>query len=581
MKRFLRGRLGSIEPEDAALVANAGQPASGGARTIRARLAGALALALIPVLLLGAVQSALSFRREAAEQRQELRDAAQRSVAGATARMTASAVLLETLAPRVVGLDCAQRLNDITERLPGYANLIRFEATGRVSCAAANVPADPQRRYQPWFADLLNGKATATTAVDASRTFANEPVLLASVRSGAQGDGVLTAVIPLSSLRPETEGRALPEGSEVAVVNSQGAILSSSKAKAFPQIPKAWIAQARKPDGAVITAGGAADGERVYSIAPLYGDLFVVLSAPSKGIFSSSWLDPLSGLVFPLLAFSVGLLAVFWAADQAVVRWIVYLQRIADIYARGRFTVRPLQAEAAPPEIRQLAETLDEMAAAIVARDTTLQENLTQKDDLLREIHHRVKNNLQVISSLLSMQERALTDPGARQAINDTRQRITALALIYRALYQGSDLRHADLRPFLEELTAQLMMTETANGTVRVEVRADPLIIDPDKLAPVALFAVEAITNAQKHGLADHGGALTVDFKVDGPEATLNISDDGGGLRPPMETLEAKGVGRTLMTAFSRQLRGRTEMAINPAGGLTVTLVFPTPESVD
>jgi two-component sensor histidine kinase len=313
----------------------------------------------------------------------------------------------------------------------------------------------------------------------------------------------------------------------------------------------------------------------------LYGDLFVVLSAPSKGVFSSSWLDPLSGLVFPLLAFSVGLLAVFWAADQAVVRWIVYLQRIADIYARGRFTVRPLQAEAAPPEIRQLAETLDEMAAAIVARDTTLQENLTQKDDLLREIHHRVKNNLQVISSLLSMQERALTDPGARQAINDTRQRITALALIYRALYQGSDLRHADLRPFLEELTAQLMMTETANGTVRLEVRADPLIIDPDKLAPVALFAVEAITNAQKHGLADRGGTLTVDFKVDGPEATLNISDNGGGLRPPMETLEAKGVGRTLMTAFSRQLRGRTEMAINPAGGLTVTLVFPTPESVN
>ena len=557
-----------------------GQRGAGDARTIRARLAGALALALIPVLLLGAVQSALSFRREAAEQRQQLQDAAERSVANATARMEASRVLLETLAPGVIGFSCAGKLNDITRRLPGYANLIRFEPTGRVSCAANTVPADPQRRYKPWFSDLFNGK-TETTVVDPSRTFASEPVLLASVRAGPQADGVLTAVIPLSSLAPETEGRALPEGSEVALVNGKGAILSSSSARAFPVIPVAWINRARGPEGALITASGAADGERVYSIAPLYGDLFVVLSAPSKGIFSSSWLDPLSGLVFPLLAFSVGLLAVFWAADQAVVRWIVYLQRIADIYARGRFTVRPLQAEAAPPEIRQLAETLDEMAAAIVARDTTLQENLTQKDDLLREIHHRVKNNLQVISSLLSMQERALTDPGARQAINDTRQRITALALIYRALYQGSDLRHADLRPFLEELTAQLMMTETANGTVRLEVRADPLIIDPDKLAPVALFAVEAITNAQKHGLADRGGTLTVDFKVDGPEATLNISDDGGGLRPPMETLEAKGVGRTLMTAFSRQLRGRTEMSINPAGGLTVTLVFPTPESVD
>lgn len=579
MRRLLSGGPGPDAPEGVGVSEPSAAPVAD-ARTIRARLAGALALALIPVLLLGAVQSALSFRREAREQRIELQQAAQRSVAGATARMQASAVLLETLAPSVMGFECANRLSDITRRLPGYANLIRFDANGRVSCSAAGVPADPQRRYQPWFRDLFNGKAQ-TTVVDASRTYASEPVLLASVRAGPQADGVLTAVIPLSSLRPETTGRALPPGSEVAVVNANGGVLSSSNARAFPVIPKAWMDRARNPEGAQITAKATADGERVYSIAPLYGDLFVVLSAPSKGIFSSSWLDPLSGLVFPLLAFSVALLAVFWAADQSVVRWIVYLQRIADIYARGRFTVRPLQAQGAPPEIRQLAETLDEMAAAIVARDTTLQDNLTQKDDLLREIHHRVKNNLQVISSLLSMQERALTDPGARQAINDTRQRITALALIYRALYQGADLRHADLRPFLEELTAQLMMTETANGTVRLEVRADTLIIDPDKLAPIALFAVEAITNAQKHGLADHGGVLTVDFKVDGPDATLSIADDGGGLRPPLDTLEAKGVGRTLMTAFSRQLRGRTEMAINPAGGLTVTLVFPTPESVD
>ena len=584
MRRFLRGRFGPDEPEDTAVAPGhrpAAPPRPGAERTIRARLAGALALALIPVLLLGAVQSALSFRREAGEQRDALHRAAQRSVATVGARMQASRILLETLAPGVMGVDCARRLAEITRRLDGYDNLIRFDAQGRVNCASGAVPADPERRDRPWFRDLFAGKSETTT-LDPGVPFAREPVLLASVRAGPQADGVLTAVIPLSSLRPETEGRALPKHSEVALTNGRGEILSASDPKAFPKIPPAWIRQAQGPDGALITAGGAADGERVYSIAPLFGDdLYVVLSAPSRGIFSSAWLDPLSGLVFPLLAFSVALLAVFWAADQSVVRWIVYLQRIADIYARGRFTVRPLQAEAAPPEIRQLAETLDEMAAAIVTRDSTLQDNLTQKDDLLREIHHRVKNNLQVISSLLSMQERALSDPGARQAINDTRQRITALALIYRALYQGNDLRHADLRPFLEELTAQLMMTETAQGTVKVEVRADPLIIDPDKLAPVALFAVEAITNAQKHGLADHGGALSVDFKVEGPDATLSISDDGGGMRPPLDTLEAKGVGRTLMTAFSRQLRGRTEMAINPAGGLTVTLVFPTPESVD
>ena len=123
----------------------------------------------------------------------------------------------------------------------------------------------------------------------------------------------------------------------------------------------------------------------------------------------------------------------------------------------------------------------------------------------MREIHHRVKNNLQVISSLLNMQQRALTDPAARAAMSDTRQRITALALIYRALYQSPDLRRVDLRQFLEELTAQLIAGEMRHGrpACRTELTADALEIDPDKLAPLALFAVEAITNAQKHAFGE------------------------------------------------------------------------------
>src|SRR5471030_3314586 len=92
------------------------------------------------------------------------------------------------------------------------------------------------------------------------------------------------------------------------------------------------------------------------------------------------------------------------------------------------------------------------MAKTIAARDADLKEALAHKDALMREIHHRVKNNLQIISSLLNMQQRALVDPAARAAISDTRQRITALALIYRALYQSPDLRRVDLREFLEEL---------------------------------------------------------------------------------------------------------------------------------
>jgi len=315
---------------------------------------------------------------------------------------------------------------------------------------------------------------------------------------------------------------------------------------------------------------------RIYSAAPLVGeDVYVVLSARAPGLFSWARLNPLTGFVFPLLTFLLALGTVFVVTERVVLRWIAYLQRIAALYARGRLSVRPVQAEHMPPEIRELAETLEQMADAIVGRDASLRDSLAQKDALMREIHHRVKNNLQVISSLLNMQQRALSDPAARAAMSDTRQRITALALIYRALYQGPDLKRVDLQPFLEELTAQLIAGELAHGPqVRTEMRIEALVIDPDRLAPLALFAVEAITNAQKHAFAGRGGVLSVHFHTEGDDAQLEIADDGAA---GDDALVAAGVGRTLMTAFARQLRGRAEIFRNAQGGITARLVFPTP----
>jgi two-component sensor histidine kinase len=281
--------------------------------------------------------------------------------------------------------------------------------------------------------------------------------------------------------------------------------------------------------------------------------------------------------LLPLLAFLTALIAVLVVTERVVVRWLHYLQRIADIYAKGRFTVRPLQASRAPPEIRELAQALDGMADAITTRDGLVAVSLAEKDELMREIHHRVRNNLQVISSLLSMQQRALGDPAARDAIFDTRQRINALALIYRSLYQGADFKRVDIRQFLADLLAQLVVEQQEHGEViATELEADALIIDPDKLAPLALFAVEAITNAQKHALALRGGVLRVRFSVSGDDAELAIIDEGSGGAPE---LARAGVGRQLMSAFARQLRGRMEVVANNCGGVTASLVFPTPKA--
>ncbi len=546
--------------------------------TIRVRLTAALAVALLPVLLLGVLQSAIAFNRENLSLKENLGTAAQRSAAAARARLESADILLQTLAPGSVGFQCAQRLAEVTQRIPGYANLIRFDREGRVACAAGGVPSDPARAERAWFRELAGGDGVVVTR-ETGQAYAGEPSVLAAIRAGGPGktfEGAFAAVIPLSSLQPSVSDPTLPSHSEVGLVDSQGRFINATNLAAFGALPTDWRRRIESDGSAIWYAVDQRGERRVYSAAPAVGDdVFVLLAAKSPGPLSWARLNPLTGVLFPLLTFVLALLAVSMVTDRVVVRWITYLQRIAALYAKGRLSVRPVQAEQMPPEIRELAATLEQMAEGIAGRDASLRDSLAQKDSLMREIHHRVKNNLQVISSLLNMQQRSLSDPAARAAMSDTRQRITALALIYRALYQGPDLKRVDLRPFLEELTAQLVAGEMLHGPgVRTELSVDALVIDPDRLAPLALFAVEAITNAQKHAFAKRGGVLTVNFHVYGDEAELEISDDG---QVEESALDASGVGRTLMTAFARQLRGRAELVRNPEGGVTARLLFPTP----
>lgn len=549
--------------------------------TIRVRLAIALAVALLPVLVLSGLQAILAFQHEAQAERINLAAAADRSAATARARIESAQVLLQTTAPTAIGPGCAQRLEDVVARISGYENLVRLDTNGAVVCAAQPAPADPARATRPWFEALRSGARMSLTSQPGAN-YAAAPSLLAAVRVVDQTgrfDGAMLTVMTLESLRPRPNDASLPAGSEMALINGQGRWLSASDPAAFPasvverfqgpthETSQLWIQTDRQ------------GRDRLLATTPLVGhDMFAAISAPDPGLLTWAWVNPVSALALPLLAFGFALTAVLVVAERGVVRWIAYLQRIAAIYARGRFTVRPVRAEHAPPEIRDLAQTLGDMAATIVARDAALLENLAQKDALLLEIHHRVKNNLQIISSLLNLQQRALNDPAAQTAISDTRQRIAALALVYRTLYQGPDLRHIDLREFLEVLVGQLVASDGGMQTpIRTDFACDPVTVDPDSLAPIALFAVEAISNARKHGLSD-GGRLSVAFKVRGRGAELAITDTG---RPGEVSKVGTGVGRTLMTAFARQLHGEATFRAVTDGGLTARLAFPLTSSAD
>ena len=546
-----------------------------------------MALALLPILILIVIQTQADFRRQADDRRTDLQLAAERSAGSAKARLDSAQVLLRALSPDALGPYCAPRLTALVARLAGYEGLYRLSPTGEAVCSSGR-PEGLRSGVTPaagstWFQRLRRGE---DLVVVRAPVYAGYPaaliVAIRAERPMGRFDGAMAAVIPLSALQPDTRDPALPDQSEAALTDAAGRVLLASDPAAFRLSDggdvTGWVERARDQGSAVFAGKDSQGQRRDYAGAVLAGgDLYALLSAPAPGLLSWARLNPIGTLLLPLGAWLTAFAAVMLLSERIFIRWLDYLERIAALYARGRFSVRPLQAMNAPSEIRVMARTLDEMAEAITQRDRELNASLAEKDALMREIHHRVKNNLQIISSLLSMQQRALTDAPAKAALGDTRQRISALALIYRTLYQSEDIRHADARDFLNELVGQLIAGEAVRGHVVVSsVDADSLYVDPDKLAPLALWLVEAVNNAQKHAFAGRGGALKVRFRVYGETSILEVEDDGPGGSAAAEA----GVGQTLMGAFAKQLRGETEFMEAPGGGSIARMTFATPEAL-
>jgi two-component sensor histidine kinase len=169
----------------------------------------------------------------------------------------------------------------------------------------------------------------------------------------------------------------------------------------------------------------------------------------------------------------------------------------------------------------------------------------------------------------LNIQQRLMVDPAAISAINDTRQRIIALGLIYRTLYEGPNLKQVDFKSFLSDLVGQLLLDyKGRDHSIRTLLNVDPLVIDPDRLAPLSLFIVETINNSCKHNFHGTDGLISITFHVHESHAELVVADTG-------TPVESEDDGRTMMAVFARQLGGELSDTSVQGEATVVSLTFP------
>jgi two-component sensor histidine kinase len=318
-----------------------------------------------------------------------------------------------------------------------------------------------------------------------------------------------------------------------------------------------------------------------YTVASLYErQLFVVYAEPTEQLMATALNQVRIGLLLPIVALLIACLAIWFGTNRLVLRWLESLRTLAAQFTQGNFAGDATKYVRAPREIGLLSADLHSMAHVIEARDHALLAALDAKTALTHDIHHRVKNNLQIVSSLLNLQAGKISDPAAREALSQTRARIGALAQIHRLLYEeshDSDHGNVNIASLLNALCSQLRALHRGQSDVQLNCDVTSQTVPINNAVPLTLLAVEAVTNAFRHGFsAGQKGTIILHFDVADGRATLSVIDDGIGFDATHAT---ESMGHQLMTAFAQQLDGVLDITSTPAG-TAVTLTYPLFSSV-
>ena len=209
-------------------------------------------------------------------------------------------------------------------------------------------------------------------------------------------------------------------------------------------------------------------------------------------------------------------------------------------------------------------------------REERIHAALKEKEILLGEVHHRVKNNLQIISSLLELQSAKVTDPVAFESLKDSQRRIRSMALIHQILYQSQDVGHINFENFLDGLVPTLISAYATDADrVSLSVGAVDVRLPISAAIPCGLIVNELMSNALKHAFpGDRRGEINVNFlhQADNRVA-LSISDDGIGIPEDLDIDQTETLGLQLVTLLTDQLGG--SLTIHRSDPTSFLLEFP------
>ncbi|MEC9367303.1 MAG: histidine kinase dimerization/phosphoacceptor domain -containing protein, partial [Pseudomonadota bacterium] len=473
-------------------------------------------------------------------------------------------VLLEAVAAR--GGACEAAVASLPKDQTAFTGIAIFGADGKLLCGAnpEGIPADASR--ESWFA---KGRE--------ARKF-----VLGAYAVGAGGKAVVTAALPLSNPDGSFAGFAalgidmrwidfvaatvkLPERMTISAFDAKGTLLShnfasqdtGTKEAAAPSQPSREQ-MASLPEG-VLRADDTSGSPRVYGFkATESGGLVIAVGSPRYAEHVEYGDALLSTVAAPLTVLALALLAAGFAAEMFVARYVRSLTRSTEAVAAGDLSERS-DVPYDEHEIGELAEAFDDMVETLEDEQGSLSGQVERGDVLIRELNHRVKNNFQMVLSMLEIGSRRLSPEDAQERLKGLSGRVMALAEIHRLLYEEYNDKSPNLGHFIRELARLLgrVYRGATDVRIRIDASAADAFLSIAHSISLGLILNELISNAHKHAFRPgRSGRVTISLKKatssagDGDRVKLSVTDDGKGVPDGFDMASNGSTGLRLIAAL-------------------------------
>ncbi|MEO0820978.1 MAG: sensor histidine kinase [Pseudomonadota bacterium] len=555
---------------------------------LRGYIALLLAVAIAPVGAVGIVQTVIAQRENDALRNAVLVNATAKAAVNETRAIAQAFGVLRTVAdllPLESGLAaCNDFLARIVDEQPRYVFASAIGRDGDMICASAPGIGLAEMGGRALLEEMIAKQGPVAHSVPKGRAFETSMLTMSyPVRREGELAGFLTLAMPRALLELLSREAGVEEERHEALFDRAGRVFARSDGE---EGDPAWLPDSTQlVTWALETPEAAqrhtpADGvTRIFVTVPVVAqELFALASWPVAEAERASEMRLALAVLFPFGMWIVCVGIAFFAMNSLLLRNVLRLERVMTAFSRGRRSVRMTPAEGAPREVIVLGEGFNRLADRLEADERAMGEVIEEKNALLKEVYHRVKNNLQLIVSMTNLQTREASTADEREALRRLQTRVQGLALVHQRLYEAQSLTAVRMDLLLEELMREIRNVQTdERGRVDISSDTQPVTLEPDRAVPVSLFASEALVNAFKHGFApDAHGRLSLSLRREAGEIRMCITNtmDRRADAAPVAAGRGGGLGTRLLKGFARQLRGAFTVSVE-GERYVVGLSFP------